>query len=145
MKETEAPKAKKAEAPAAPVAEEPKTGGSVDLGYRWNSSVSGSLDTYRSIVNLGEGPRVAREVFLRPKLRGIHEDGDDDSAARASEFACALDQGPMSRVQRAHRGHEHDRPRAFRTEATGGSYGFQYAHADGVARMGNLCRMSNDD
>ena len=54
----EAPKANKEVAPAAPVAEEPKTGGSVDLGYRWNSSVSGSLDTYRSIVNLGEGPRV---------------------------------------------------------------------------------------
>ena len=41
-----------------PAAEEPKTGGSVDLGYRWNSNVTGSLDTYRSIVNLGEGPRV---------------------------------------------------------------------------------------
>jgi len=32
--------------------------GSVDLGYRWNSDLRGSLDTYRSIVNLGEGPRV---------------------------------------------------------------------------------------
>lgn len=37
---------------------EPKSGGSVDLGFRFNSDVRGSLDTYRSIVNLGEGPRV---------------------------------------------------------------------------------------
>ena len=38
--------------------DQPKSAGSVDLGYRWNSNVAGSLDTYRSIVNLGEGPRV---------------------------------------------------------------------------------------
>jgi hypothetical protein len=52
---------KKDEAPA-PAPEPPKaeiaTGGHVDVGYRWNSNVTGSLDTYRSIVNLGEGPRV---------------------------------------------------------------------------------------
>jgi hypothetical protein len=39
-------------------AAEPKSGGSIDLGFRFNSDVRGSLDTYRSIVNLGEGPRV---------------------------------------------------------------------------------------
>lgn len=50
----------KKESPSAaePDTGEPKTGGSVDLGYRWNSNVTGSLDTYRSIINLGEGPRV---------------------------------------------------------------------------------------
>ncbi len=51
-------KAKEPEVAPPPTAEEPKTGGSVDLGYRWNSDVTGSYDTYRSIVNLGEGPRV---------------------------------------------------------------------------------------
>lgn len=51
-------KKKAAEVAPPPTAEDPKTGGSVDLGYRWNSNVTGSLDTYRSIVNLGEGPRV---------------------------------------------------------------------------------------
>ncbi|MBM3785334.1 MAG: hypothetical protein FJW30_13290 [Acidobacteria bacterium] len=30
----------------------------VDLGYRWNANLRGSLDTYRGIVNLGEGPRL---------------------------------------------------------------------------------------
>ncbi|MFN0101861.1 MAG: hypothetical protein ACKV2U_07200 [Bryobacteraceae bacterium] len=54
----EAPKDEKKKEPEAPAVEEPKTGGSVDLGHRWNSDVVGSLDTYRSIVNLGEGPRV---------------------------------------------------------------------------------------
>jgi len=65
-----AQEAPKTDPPAAPVAEEPKTGGSVDLGYRWNSRVSGSLDTYRSIVNLGEGPRVLGfqySLFEAPK------------------------------------------------------------------------------
>lgn len=56
-KEPEKAAEERAPAPE-PAAEEPKTGGWVDLGYRWNSNVAGSLDTYRSIVNLGEGPRV---------------------------------------------------------------------------------------
>ena len=51
---------KEAASPAAaePTSDEPRTGGFVDLGYRWNTNVAGSVDTYRSIVNLGEGPRV---------------------------------------------------------------------------------------
>lgn len=49
---------KEPEAAVAPASDVPKSGGSVDLGYRWNSDVTGSLDTYRSVVNLGEGPRV---------------------------------------------------------------------------------------
>jgi hypothetical protein len=59
-KEEKEKEPEKVEAPAAeePASTEPRTGGSVDLGFRWNSNVVGSLDTYRSIVNLGEGPRV---------------------------------------------------------------------------------------
>lgn len=56
-KETSKKEPETAPAPE-PTKEEPVTGGHVDLGYRWNSNVTGSLDTYRSIVNLGEGPRV---------------------------------------------------------------------------------------
>jgi hypothetical protein len=72
----EAPKeeAKKEPAKAEAVAEVPpdptKSGGTVDLGFRWNSDVAGSLDTYRSIVNLGEGPRVMGfeyRLFEAPK------------------------------------------------------------------------------
>jgi hypothetical protein len=32
--------------------------GTVDLGYRWTAGFSGSEDLYRSLVNLGEGPRL---------------------------------------------------------------------------------------
>jgi hypothetical protein len=32
--------------------------GVIDLGYRWVSSVGGDMNTYRSVVNLGDGPRV---------------------------------------------------------------------------------------
>src|ERR1700683_5238886 len=46
-------------APPAPVpATEPWFTGSVDVGYRWLTGVGGSLDTYRSIVDLGSGPKL---------------------------------------------------------------------------------------
>ncbi len=32
--------------------------GSADIGYRWVSDVGGSRDAYRSLVNLGEGPKL---------------------------------------------------------------------------------------
>jgi hypothetical protein len=50
-----------AAAPAAspaPAASEPWITGSFDFGYRWVSDVRGSLPTYRSIVNLGSGPKL---------------------------------------------------------------------------------------
>ncbi|MBV8902572.1 MAG: hypothetical protein JOZ22_02965 [Acidobacteriia bacterium] len=37
--------------------------GSVDAGYRWMTSVGGSFDTYRSIVNLGSGPKLFGAEF----------------------------------------------------------------------------------
>jgi hypothetical protein len=37
--------------------------GSIDLGYRWQTGVGGSLDTYRSIVNLGSGPKLVGADF----------------------------------------------------------------------------------
>ena len=37
--------------------------GYIDLGYRWQTGVGGSLDTYRSIVNLGAGPKVLGADF----------------------------------------------------------------------------------
>jgi hypothetical protein len=32
--------------------------GSIDLGYRWRTGVGGSLETYRSVVDLGSGPKL---------------------------------------------------------------------------------------
>src|SRR5215469_1311815 len=42
---------------------EPVWTGSIDLGYRWRSEVGGSLATYRSIVNLGSGPKLIGADF----------------------------------------------------------------------------------
>lgn len=49
-------------APAAP-ATEPFVTGWVDLGYRWDTGVGGSIDTYRSIINLGAGPKFLGTDF----------------------------------------------------------------------------------
>jgi hypothetical protein len=37
--------------------------GSIDLGYRWVTGVAGSFDTYRSIVDLGSGPKLLGTEF----------------------------------------------------------------------------------
>ena len=37
--------------------------GSIDVGYRWRTDVGGSFDTYRSIVNLGSGPKLLGTDF----------------------------------------------------------------------------------
>jgi hypothetical protein len=60
----------KPEASPVPTAESWLTG-SVDLGYRWQTGVAGSFDTYRSIVNLGSGPKLLGVDFtiLDPKHR----------------------------------------------------------------------------
>ncbi len=56
-------------APPTPSTEDWLTG-SIDLGYRF-TSVGDSNDTYRSVVNLGEGPRLFGLDFtiIDPKKR----------------------------------------------------------------------------
>ena len=57
---------------ATPIPEtEPTLSGSIDLGYRWRTGVAGSFDTYRSVVNLGSGPKLLGSEFtlLDPKQR----------------------------------------------------------------------------
>ncbi len=58
-----------AEKPAA--APESMVTGSVDVGYRWVSDPAGNLNTYRSIVNLGSGPKLLGAEFsiVDPKKR----------------------------------------------------------------------------
>jgi hypothetical protein len=60
----------KAESPV-PTTTEPWLTGSVDVGYRWRTDVDGSFDTYRSIVNLGSGPKLLGADFtvLDPRHR----------------------------------------------------------------------------
>jgi len=50
--------------PASPVpSAESWFSGSIDVGYTWRSDVGGSFDAYRSIVNLGSGPKLIGADF----------------------------------------------------------------------------------
>jgi hypothetical protein len=65
-----------AQQPASPVpAAEAWLTGSIDLGYRWRTDVGGSFDTYRSIVNLGSGPKLLGADFTLtdPKHRAFDQ------------------------------------------------------------------------
>jgi hypothetical protein len=62
----------KPDAAASPVpATEHWLTGSIDLGYRWRTDVGGSVNTYRSFVNLGSGPKLLGADFaiVDPKHR----------------------------------------------------------------------------
>jgi hypothetical protein len=59
-----APQKADAGSAASPVpSTEPWLSGSLDLGYRWRTDVGGSFDTYRSVVNLGSGPKLLGADF----------------------------------------------------------------------------------
>jgi hypothetical protein len=67
-----APAATPAAAETSPVPQDqPALSGSIDLGYRWVTGVYGSVSTYRSIVDLGSGPKLLGTDFtiLNPKKR----------------------------------------------------------------------------
>ncbi len=68
---TKTPPTTKAETSPVPVPEAAWITGSIDMGYRWRTGVAGSFDTYRSIVNLGSGPKLLGADFsiVDPKRR----------------------------------------------------------------------------
>src|SRR5207249_2011407 len=70
----QAPPAEKPAASPVPSGESWLTG-SIELGYRWRSDVGGSFDTYRSIVNLGSGPKLLGTDFTLtdPKHRAFDQ------------------------------------------------------------------------
>src|SRR5436309_946803 len=47
-----------AAAPAPPPAVESNFSGNIEFGYRFVPNIDGSFNTYRSVVNLGEGPKL---------------------------------------------------------------------------------------
>jgi hypothetical protein len=51
------------DAPSPAPSPEPVLTGWIDLGYRWDTGVGGSFDTYRSIINLGSGPKLLGTDF----------------------------------------------------------------------------------
>lgn len=68
--------ADKTAAAASPVpAGEPWFTGSIDLGYSWLTGVGGSFDAYRSIVDLGSGPKLLGTEFTvtDPKHRAFDQ------------------------------------------------------------------------
>src|SRR5947207_12152041 len=68
----EQPPAKEAApAPAPQPAIEQNFSGNIEFGYRFIPNINGSFNTYRSIVNLGEGPKLfgADAAILDPKHR----------------------------------------------------------------------------
>ena len=82
-----APVAADSKPPAAPAAADSKPAespvpaneswltGSIDFGYRWRTGVAGSFDAYRSIVNLGSGPKLlgAEFTLTDPKHRAFDQ------------------------------------------------------------------------
>src|SRR5687767_3916880 len=64
------PPAAAQESPPAPAVESTVTG-SIEIGNRWNTGVAGNFNAYRSVVNLGEGPKLfgAEITVLDPKKR----------------------------------------------------------------------------
>jgi hypothetical protein len=91
------PEPAKAEAAAPPPAEAPAgeswLKGSIEVGYRWIPNISGSFNTYRSVVNLGEGPRLldadftllnpSKRVFDRADIHASSWGGDPYNTLRA--------------------------------------------------------------
>lgn len=97
--DSQAAPAKSEQAPAVPAAEpqaassvpatESWISGYVDVGYRWVTDVRGSYAQYRSIVNLGEGPKLfgfdltmkSKKLYDELTLRGIGWGGDPYNTA----------------------------------------------------------------
>ncbi len=85
---------KKAEqaAPAPAPSAEQWLSGSVEFGYRWRTDVAGNFNAYRSVVNLGEGPKLldadltiqnsTRKVFDRMNVLLHGWGGDPYNTAR---------------------------------------------------------------
>jgi hypothetical protein len=68
--------------------------GSVDFGYRWRTNVDGNSDMYRSLVDLGQGPKLTgldfsivdpkKRLFDRLDARGYGWGGDPYSTAHVN-------------------------------------------------------------
>lgn len=78
--------------PGSPVpSSEPWLTGNVDFGYRWVTGPGGNFDAYRSIINLGQGPRLfgldltiqdpKKRLFDRLNVRGTGWGGDPYTTA----------------------------------------------------------------
>src|SRR5262249_4876322 len=84
--------AKGAESPAPTPASDQGVTGNIDFGYRFLTGVGGNFESYRSIVNLGEGPKLfgwnlsfedpKKHYFDRIDTQGLGWGGDPWTTAR---------------------------------------------------------------
>ena len=80
--------------------------GYIDLGYRWQTGVYGSLDTYRSIVDLGSGPKLLgtdftirdakHRLFDRIDIRAFNW-GDDPYSTLHADVKWSAPSGSLNR------------------------------------------------
>jgi hypothetical protein len=84
-------------APETPAPATPEwVSGTIDFGYRFRTDVDGSFATYRSIVNLGSGPKLfgvdlnfidpTKKYFDKLNVSGIGWGGDPYTTARVDAF-----------------------------------------------------------
>ena len=78
-------------APSPVPAAEARLTGTVEAAYRWRTDVGGSFETWRSVVNLGSGPKLSGAEFtlLDPRRRWfdvIHVRGNDWGGDPYSSF-----------------------------------------------------------
>jgi hypothetical protein len=91
---SEASPAKQEEAASPAPSTEQWLTGSFDFGYRWLTDIHGSVDQYRSVVNLGEGPKLfgidfsiqdpKHRLFDRLDAQGYGWGGDPYETVRVS-------------------------------------------------------------
>lgn len=99
----EAPKPAEQAAPAAPPAAPAGEGwlqGSFEVGYRWIPNISGNFNAYRSVVNLGEGPKLldadftlldpSKRLFDRADVHATSWGGDPYNTLRVDIFKNGL-------------------------------------------------------
>ncbi len=70
---------------------EPALTGWIDFGYRWRTDVGGSLETYRSVVNLGAGPKLFGADFTL---------NDSERSASSIRYTCARQVGETNHTVR---------------------------------------------
>src|SRR5262249_50876984 len=91
----------KADAKASPAPSgEQWVSGSLDFGYRWLTDVGGNFQEYRSVVNLGEGPKLfgldlsfidpKHRLFDRLDVRGYGFGGDPYNTAHVGARKAGL-------------------------------------------------------
>src|SRR5437870_1059712 len=89
-----------AEPAATPADTEGAFTGSLEIGNRWNTGIAGNFNAYRSVVNLGEGPKLLgadftlldpkKRLFDRIEVRGDHWGDDPYSSLRVNARKARL-------------------------------------------------------